>query len=87
MKTNLRQSYPKSRVLDGRIVSAKTTNTVILEVKRVVRHPVYKKTIYKTRRLAAHNTVLGLAPGDMVRIAESRPISRTKHWRVVAKLK
>ena len=56
--------------------------TVVVAVKRLVRHPVYKKTVKRTSTFHAHDDK-GAREGDTVRISESRPLSKTKRWRVV----
>jgi small subunit ribosomal protein S17 len=66
----------------GVVVSAKMQKTVVVAVERLVRHPVYRKTIKKTSTFMAHDEQ-GARQGDTVRIVESRPLSRHKRWRVV----
>jgi small subunit ribosomal protein S17 len=56
--------------------------TVVVEVSRTFRHPLYKKVVHSRRRVMAHDE-LGCLVGDEVRIVESQPISRRKHWVVV----
>ncbi len=75
----------KHRSLTGRVVSAKNPKTVIVAIAHHYRHPLYRKTVARTRRLAAHNASLTLAVGDTVKIASCRPVSRTKHFVVVSK--
>jgi small subunit ribosomal protein S17 len=65
----------------GVVVSAKTPKTVVVAVERLVRHPLYRKTLRRTSRFMAHDE-LGAHSGDRVRIEESRPLSRRKRWRV-----
>ncbi len=60
--------------------------TVIVNVVRTRAHALYRKTVRRSRRLAAHNTFEGIAVGDRVRIAETKPISKTKHFVVTEKL-
>jgi small subunit ribosomal protein S17 len=67
------------RRLNGVVTSDKMTNTVVVEVTRTYRHPLYKKVIYSKKRHMVHDE-LGSRIGDQVRIVESRPISRTKRW-------
>lgn len=73
----------KERV--GVVVRAKMTNTVIVTVERRVKHRKYKKYIRRKSTFAAHDE-LGCEEGQRVRIRESRPLSKTKRWRVVEKL-
>jgi len=70
----------------GRVVSAKMTNTVIVSIERVVQHPLYKKPIRKRNRFAVHTTDSSIVKGMMVKIKETRPISKTKHFIVVEKI-
>ncbi len=72
----------KSRMRTGRVVSNKMDKTVVVAVDRLVRHPLYKKTIRRTNKFVAHDE-LHCQEGDVVRILETRPISKTKRWRVV----
>lgn len=76
----------KGKEMIGIVVSTKMKNTVIVEVEHSVRHPLYKKAVRKTKRFAAHNDSLDFARGDKVRIVETKPISRSKHFRVLEKL-
>jgi len=72
----------KSRMRTGRVVSNKMQKTVIVAVDRLVRHRLYKKIIRRTNKFVAHDE-LGCQEGDVVRIIETRPMSKTKRWRVV----
>jgi small subunit ribosomal protein S17 len=65
----------------GVVVSAKMQKTVVVAVERLVRHPLYQKTLRRTSTFMAHDE-LGAQKGDTVRIIESRPLSRHKRWRV-----
>jgi small subunit ribosomal protein S17 len=71
------------RVLKGVVVSAKSEKTVIVRVERSYMHPSYKKIVSSSKRYAAHVVGEGFKEGDVVRIIESAPISKTKKWRVV----
>ena len=72
------------RVLQGVVVSDKCDKTVTVLVERRVMHPVYKKIIKRSKRYHAHDESNGCSVGDVVRIEECRPISKTKTWRVLA---
>jgi small subunit ribosomal protein S17 len=65
----------------GVVVSAKTAKTVVVSVARLVQHPLYRKRIRRTSRFMAHDEK-GARTGDRVRIVETRPLSRSKRWRV-----
>lgn len=69
----------------GKVVSVKMAKTVIVEVVRTRAHTLYKKTVRRRKRFAAHNTLEHIGMGDTVRIAETRPASKTKHFNVVEK--
>lgn len=76
----------KGKIFGGVVVSAKTPKTVIVAVISSHRHPLYKKAVRTTRRFAAHNETLALIIGDKVRIKETKPISKTKHFMVLDKV-
>ena len=66
----------------GLVVSDKMTKTVTVELTRRLADPLYGKQVKRTKRVAAHDEQ-GAKAGDTVRIMETRPLSRTKRWRVV----
>jgi small subunit ribosomal protein S17 len=70
------------RQLVGRVVSDKMQKTVVVRVERRVRDPLMGKTITRSRKYHAHVDSGEFKEGDLVEIAECRPISRTKSWRV-----
>jgi small subunit ribosomal protein S17 len=67
----------------GRVVSDKMDKTVVVAVDYLKPHPLYRKIIRKTNKFHAHDEENTCKVGDTVRIEESRPLSRTKRWRVV----
>ena len=71
------------RVLTGRVVSDKMDKTVVVEVTRRVKHPMYGKYINRTNRYKAHDEANACRVNDTVLIQESRPISRDKRWMVI----
>lgn len=71
------------RVLQGVVVSDKAEKTVTVRVERRMAHPVFKKTIRRSKKYAAHDEQEKFKVGDVVQIIESAPISKTKRWRVV----
>jgi small subunit ribosomal protein S17 len=71
------------KVREGIAVSTKMDKTVVVSVVERVRHPRYHKTLQRTKRFYAHDATNDVREGDRVRIAETRPISRQKRWRVV----
>jgi len=72
----------KRKTRFGRVVSDKMDKTVVVAVETPKRHPLYKKTIKKVVKYKAHDKNNECRPGDMVRIVETRPLSRQKRWRV-----
>ena len=70
----------KERV--GTVVSDKMDKTVVVAVENRFPHPIYKKTVSRTKRYKVHDETNGCKVGDRVRITETRPLSRTKRWTV-----
>jgi small subunit ribosomal protein S17 len=70
----------KTRV--GKVVSDKMDKTVVVEVKRLVAHPLYHKIIRRRVKIKAHDPLNNCNIGDKVLLEETRPISKDKHWRV-----
>jgi small subunit ribosomal protein S17 len=68
----------------GTVVAKKMTKTVTVEVERQVRHPLYRKTVRRKQTFLVHDDAEACKVGDIVRIIETRPISKTKRWRVLA---
>ena len=64
----------------GKVTSAKMTKTIVVEVRRRVPHPVYKRIITKRSKFMAHDEHGKAHEGDMVRIVECRPLSKNKRW-------
>ena len=71
-----------AKTLTGVVVSDKMDKTVVVQVERLVKHPVYKKYVRSRNRFAAHDEQNECRIGDTVLIRQSRPLSRTKRWRV-----
>ena len=71
-----------ARSLVGRVVSNKMDKTVTVQVERRVKHPVYGKYVVRTTKYHAHDETNQVNEGDLVEIAETRPISKTKTWTV-----
>jgi len=72
----------KRKIRLGRVVGDKMDKTVVVAVESPKRHPLYKKTIKKIVRYKAHDEKNECRTGDIVRIIETRPLSRQKRWRV-----
>lgn len=71
------------RVRIGKVVSNKMDKTVVVLVEHQVQHPLYKKTLKKSTKIHAHDPHNECSIGDVVKIAETRPISKTKAWKFV----
>jgi len=71
-----------TRTLVGKVVSNKMSKTVTVVVERRVKHPVYGKYVVKSNKYHAHDATDALNEGDIVEIASSRPLSKTKNWTV-----
>ena len=72
------------RVMQGVVTSKSGDKTVVVNVERLMRHPIYKKTIRRSKRYHAHDESNAIAVGDKVRIEECRPLSKLKRWMIVA---
>ena len=72
-----------AREVVGRVLSNKMDKTVTVLVERQVRHPIYKKYVRRSTKLHAHDERNECQEGDTVRLVSSRPLSKTKFWRVV----
>ena len=70
------------RILVGTVTSDKTDKTVTVLVERKVKHPLYGKIIRRSKKYHAHDEKNEFKPGDIVRIEETKPISKTKTWAV-----
>ncbi len=70
----------RRRRLTGMVVSDKMQKTIVVRVERTVRHPLYKKVLTRSKKYKAHDENGQAHEGDLVRIVEHRPISKTKRW-------
>lgn len=74
------------RRLEGRVIRNAMEKTVVVEVETTKRHPLYKKVVRTSKKYKAHDETNAIPVGALVRIVESRPISKTKRWVVEAVL-
>src|SRR5215216_421565 len=74
------------RRMTGIVTSNKMTKTVVVEISRRFRHPLYRKVVHSSKRVKAHDEI-GCQIGDRVEIVESRPLSRDKRWVVESVIK
>lgn len=78
---NSTEKHPNT--LEGRVVSDKMDKTITVMIQRQVKHGIYKKYIRRSTKVHAHDAQGECRQGDLVRIEECRPLSKTKNWRVV----
>jgi small subunit ribosomal protein S17 len=71
------------RVLTGTVVSDKADKTVVVKVERKVKHPLYGKIIRRSKKYHAHDEDNSFKTGEIVRIEETRPVSKLKTWKVL----
>ena len=74
------------RIMEGVVVSNKMDKTAVVRVERTFIHPLFKKTVRKSKRYHAHDEDNAYKTGERVRIEETKPISKTKTWRVLDRL-
>ena len=79
----MNETTKKLHTVEGRVVSNKMDKTVTVLVERQVKHALYGKYIRRSTKLHAHDADNACKEGDVVRIAECAPMSKTKNWRVV----
>jgi small subunit ribosomal protein S17 len=72
----------QKKVLQGEVVSTAMDKTVVVKVERILTHPRYKKIVRRSKRYHAHDEANTCNVGDVVRIMETRPVSKTKRWRL-----
>lgn len=71
------------KIREGYVVSDRMDKTVVVAVENRFKHPLYGKVVRRTSRLKAHDADNAVGVGDLVRLMETRPLSKTKRWRVV----
>jgi small subunit ribosomal protein S17 len=74
------------RILQGVVVSDKNDKTIVVKVERRLRHPVLKKTVRLSKKYHAHDEKNEAKTGDVVRIEETRPLSKQKRWTLIEKV-
>ena len=84
-KKSVRPLHRKQRI--GTVVSNKMTGSIVVQVERKVKHPVYQKFMKKTKKFMVDDPQNQADEGDTVKIMETRPLSKTKCWRLVEILK
>ena len=81
------QEVVDQRTVTGRVVSSKMNKTIVVQVERKVKHPLYGKYVRRFSKMYAHDEENECQIGDLVTIKQSRPISKTKRWKLVEILK
>ena len=76
-------SQEQKLIRSGVVVSNKTDKTVVVRVERKFQHPLYSRTVKSTKKYMAHDENNACQIGDVVRIVESRPLSKRKRWAVI----
>jgi len=71
------------KILEGKVVSNKMPKTIVVEVERQSFHPLYKKIIRRTKRYKVENGKGNIKIGDIVKIKQTRPISKEKHFKII----
>jgi small subunit ribosomal protein S17 len=84
MSEQQQQARPARKTRTGTVVTAKMQKSVVVEIRRRVAHHLYTKQATRTKRVVAHDENNEARVGDVVRLMETRPLSKTKRWRVVA---
>ncbi len=81
MSEKIERKDRKQRI--GRVVSNRMDKSITVAVERQIKHPIYGKFITKTKKYMTHDEENAANPGDLVRIMETRPLSKTKRWRLL----
>jgi len=74
---------PIRKIIVGKVTSNKMDKTITVSVERKLRHPMYGKFVKKTKKFTAHDESNVCTEGDLVKIVESRPLSKLKRWRLI----
>ena len=74
----------ENRKITGKVISSKRDKTITVLVERTVKHPIYKKILRRSTKIQAHDEVNESSEGDVVTIQETKPISKTKSWKLVS---
>ena len=76
MKTNRKQ-------IIGKVVSNKMDKTIVIEIEELVMHPLYRKSVRKTKKIKGHDAKNECTLGDIVKVEETRPLSKEKRYRLI----
>ncbi len=81
--TETKEAVSSRRIREGVVISDKMNKTIIVEVTRLIQHPQFKKVVRRRVKYAAHDEKNEAKLGSKVRIEETKPLSKTKRWRLV----
>ena len=81
------QTKRKHKEQTGVVLSNKMDKTILVQVERLTRHPVYRKVMRRIKKLKAHDEKREAKTGDKVRVAQTRPLSKEKRWRLIEVIK
>ena len=73
----------RRKIRTGRVVSNSMKKTIVVAVERLLKHPLYGRVVKRTSKLYAHDERNEAGPGDLVRVMETRPLSKLKRWRLL----
>ncbi|MDZ4724037.1 MAG: 30S ribosomal protein S17 [candidate division Zixibacteria bacterium] len=73
----------KRKIRQGTVVSNKMNKTIVIRIDRTIKHPLYSKTLKTSSKLYAHDEKNDAGIGDFVKVMETRPLSKTKRWRLI----
>ena len=83
MSNTAENTRDRRKVVEGTVISSKMDKTITVSVRHLARHSLYDRTIKRTMKFKAHDEKNAAKEGDSVRIMETRPLSKTKRWRLV----
>ena len=83
MAEQQQQQQGRRQIKTGQVVSDKMDKSIVVSVTYLRKHPIYQKTVRRSSRFKAHDETNEAREGDLVRIVESRPLSKTKRWRLL----
>ena len=83
METQVKEKQRNRKTLVGTVVSNKMEKTIVVRIERRKLHPLYKKYITRSKKIKAHDEGNLCQIGDLVKVIESRPLSKEKHWRLL----
>ncbi len=77
------ETRSRRKVRTGRVVSSGMEKTIVVAIERLLTHPLYGRVIKRTSKIYVHDERREAGPGDLVRVMETRPLSKLKRWRLV----